>query len=194
MNDVLTVVSLVIAICGAAFMAIAAIRDHFRDTIAEIRKQANLDADFIKASKNEATKKHGSRKYKQLKRRLFYWSLTSALPVTVFVITTYYVSIHTLSVCWQEVPCQPSIWQFYKIWLIVLLSINGVAIIVHATLLLIIKATSEDLHAHAEAKSAESPEQHQGVVIVKKKISGLPVNAPQDDPGRNRSQVGHTRG
>ncbi len=162
MNDVLTIVSLVIAICGAAFMAVAAIRDHCRDRIARIREQASKDADNISTAKNSATLRHGQRKIRQLERRLFMWDVIAFAPVAAFCLTAYFISIHVLAVCWSEIPREPSIWTFYRVWIIVLLSINAVAVIALIAMLLAIDATAEDLHAHAEAKAGEPPESLSG--------------------------------
>ncbi len=156
MNDVLAVVSLVIGICGSAFMAIAAIRDHCGDTIARIREQADRDADNISTARNPATVIHGERKKRQLGRRLWWWGFIAFVPVAAFGFTVYFISIHVLASCWSCVPCAPEFWPFYRVWIIVLLSVNALAVAAIALTLQAIKATAEDLRAHAEAKMGES--------------------------------------
>jgi hypothetical protein len=182
MNDVLAVVSLVIAICGAAYMAVSAIRDHFRDEINRIRVQGAEDADEIRTARNFATRRHGDRKKRQLDRRLFFWDAVAFVPASAFLVTVYFVAIHVLVLCWSATTCEPTIWTCYRVWVIVLLSVNLVALIAIGLVYMLIEAAAEDLHAHAEAKGAERLEKSAPQNLVPKGWFGRTPETSTGDP------------
>jgi len=118
LDRLFTVVSLVIAVAGAAYTAMIAWRTIARGQIEQYEKEAAEFVEEIRDSKSETTKTSGERHYKSLRRWHYVWDTALAAPVTVFSLSAFGIAAYVGFGDWRNLACGPEGLANYRLILL----------------------------------------------------------------------------
>lgn len=136
MNDLATIISVVLAVSGSTFAALFAFQTLIEGgTIGKGLKYSLAMSDehlraVVEASISETLTKSAVRKHRSIQRwwRVV-WRLSIGAPVVLFMLTSFSVSVHVCIAYWNAGPTPTTAWQTYKWVLLVLIAADGLCVV-----------------------------------------------------------------
>ena len=160
--NLFTVVSLVIAISGATYGAIAAIRSCWESEIREARETgrtliSSIHQTIQDTGKNKETKlaKTAERSYAKLVLWLKWWDRAFFLPVFLFAIVAHGLAIVVCCRSWDGSVPSDCAWGFYKWLLLAMVTIDLLGIFLTAFAKRQIRKNQEDLNERQDIATEE---------------------------------------
>lgn len=101
MNDLFTVISLVIAISGATYAAIVALRTYLWERIKEPMDSVPTYIEPLLESKNDTVKGRATRWKRRLDCFQCVWRWAFILPIAAFAFISYGQAIHAVAAYWN---------------------------------------------------------------------------------------------
>ncbi len=127
-----TMVSLVLAISGATYSALMALRSCLHETVRDVKNSSeSCGSTFSKAS-DSADKKRGIRKNQIVRLGLHVWRWSIVVPIAVFAVVVFTLAFYTVS---QDTfdPVSRLSWLFFR-WLILSMAILDIVCFITALL------------------------------------------------------------
>lgn len=153
MSDIFTIVSLVVAVSGATYAALAAFRSVLGQRVDRADETSHDYIESIRKGSGEALKKTGEKKYRRLRRWLFVWRWSYIIPIALFNLLAYWIALHVCVTGWAGKPTLTSSWQWYRCAIVGLVLFDGIALVATFCVYPLIVANAEDLKETCEAVS-----------------------------------------
>ena len=128
MNDVFTVVSLVVGVSGGTFMGIAAVRDLLRGRISRAKEDAQSYVSQLERKDDpapEPTCRQARSDFRRLGKAYVCWNIFTCLPALFFLVFIFFLTFHVCWSCWtpsaadaSRAPCATEWWDSYKGWIL----------------------------------------------------------------------------
>lgn len=173
MDNIFTVISLVIAVSGSTYTAIVAIRSYLEDDVKDSYNKGNSRYKEINdKSKSEKTKDGASVFYKKMSRSYSWWRHVFVIPIGVFFFLAYILTVHSLCSCWDGGIQDQNLafWNIYKYTLFIMLVINLICVVLAFCFARSVKNRFKELDTWFNKYNEEQENQ-----LEPKKIPAMPV-------------------
>lgn len=156
MDNLFTVISLVIAVSGSTYAALAALRDYYGDRVKANERRSETIIKTIRECSNEATQDNGERKYEDLHWWLRVWRWSYGVPVLIFFILSCLVAGHTCFAYWSVDNTPAPMWWLYRWCIAGMVTFDVLSIVITLIAYSRINAIYRDLQGHFDAASGGS--------------------------------------
>lgn len=158
LTDLFTIVSIVVAVSGATYTSIVALRDWLGVELEEDRKDVdNLKTVLTEENSGKAFKEGCLRRYRDLKCWNRVWNWSYAVPIVLFFVISFWVAIHTLVACWSTGIGSSTSWPIYRWWLLMIVVLDAMCVIStavsHWNLTRICRDIQQDYRVHEENRA-----------------------------------------
>lgn len=129
-DDLFTIVSLVIAVSGATYAALLAIRDYFKEGLLSAIEESATHLGQMKDTTNPAIKERCCKRVAWRGRWHSVWNWSYCVPIVIFIVISYCQAIHVIYAYWTVGAAKPdSGWAFYKWVLLIMTIIDALCVI-----------------------------------------------------------------
>jgi len=154
--DFFTIVSLVIAVSGSTYAALAALQHLYRDSIQDVRNTAKGNLKNIEAdSQNTEQKKIAAKKYARMQWWFCIWLWTFFVPVVLFMLVSYVLAIHVCFFCPNTSVMLPNCWNIYRCIIAGVTIIDFLCILLTVVAYWQITANAEDVQGERKTMECE---------------------------------------
>jgi hypothetical protein len=158
-DDLFTIISIVIAVSGATYAALVAIREYLGGSVRERLKVASDHSEKMRDATNDTHKTRASRFEGWLVQLNRAWMLSYGVPILIFAVISYCQAIHIIVAYWGNPATKPpSGWPVYKWVLIAMTAVDALCIVATLAAYGLIRYVCNEVKENHDAEFASKAE------------------------------------
>jgi hypothetical protein len=122
-DDLFTIISVVIAVSGATYAALVAIRDYLGKSVRDLMEVASTQSDAMRDATNDKLKATSLSYQGWLRYLNRIWAWSYGVPILIFALISYCQAAHVIAAYWTVTDTKPSSgWAVYK-WVLIAMTV-----------------------------------------------------------------------